>query len=122
MGKEKHREYLAEHPLSLVIINRGPPALVAFAKYQNIEELTREILIELVEALKWLEEYKAFGYAQGLGPTEKLINEIKVKQAQMANTPTTVTNEPFTMKTSKFLSAVLILESGKTASPTARAQ
>lgn len=46
----------------------------------------------------------------------------KVKQAQMANTPTTVTNEPFTMKTSKFLSAVLILESGKTASPTARAQ
>ena len=26
----------------------------------------------------------------------------KVKQAQMANTPTTVTNEPFTMKTSKF--------------------
>ena len=82
----------------------------------------RGVAKDLNEALKWLEEYKAFGYAQGLGPTEKLINEIKAEQAQMANTPTTVTNEPFTMKTSKFLSAVLILESGKTASPTARAQ
>ena len=33
-------------------VDQQHPALVAFAKYQNIEKLTREILIELVDHIK----------------------------------------------------------------------
>ena len=33
-------------------VGQEHPALVAFAKYQNIEKLTREILIELVDHIK----------------------------------------------------------------------
>ena len=36
-------------------VDQQHPALVAFAKYQNIEKLTREILIELVDHIKFYE-------------------------------------------------------------------
>ncbi len=44
-GCEKIKKYTCSTP-------QQPPALVAFAKYQNIEKLTYEILIELVDHIK----------------------------------------------------------------------
>lgn len=60
----------------------------------------RGVAKDLNEALKWLEAYKAFGYAQGLESTNRLIKEVKAELE--VNTVKTVTNEPYTMKTSKF--------------------
>lgn len=54
----------------------------------------------LEEALSWLEAYVSFGYAQGTGTARTMIAEIQAEQE--AAQPSTVTNQPFTMITSKF--------------------